>query len=97
MTFVFPVFPYKIVTLLNDLYLALDKILANYDVYKVESIGDCLLVVSGLPVRNGIRHAGEIATMALDILSLMTHFKIRHRPQMKLQLRVGLHSGKYQR
>ncbi|KXJ15243.1 Atrial natriuretic peptide receptor 1 [Exaiptasia diaphana] len=85
--------PMEIVTLLNDLYLALDKILANYDVYKVESIGDCLLVVSGLPVRNGIRHAGEIATMALDILSLMTHFTIRHRPQMKLQLRVGLHSG----
>ena len=31
--------------------------------------------------------------MAFDILSLMTHFKIRHRPRMKLQLRVGLHSG----
>ncbi|KAK3705058.1 hypothetical protein QZH41_009322, partial [Actinostola sp. cb2023] len=85
--------PMEIVALLNDLYLALDKILANYDVYKVESIGDSLLAVSGLPVRNGVRHAGEIATMALDILSLMTHFKIRHRPQMKLQLRVGLHSG----
>ena len=62
--------------------------------FQVETIGDCLLVVSGLPVRNGNRHAGEIADMAFDILSLMTHFKIRHRPRMKLQLRVGLHSGK---
>lgn len=60
----------------------------------METIGDCLLVVSGLPVRNGNRHAAEIADMAFDILSLMTHFKIRHRPRMKLQLRVGLHSGK---
>ena len=64
---------------------------------QVETIGDCLLVVSGLPVRNGNRHAGEIADMAFDILSLMTHFKIRHRPRMKLQLRVGLHSGNYVR
>ena len=47
-----------------------------------------------MPVRNGNRHAAEIADMAFDILSLMTHFKIRHRPRMKLQLRVGLHSGK---
>ncbi|EDO34544.1 predicted protein, partial [Nematostella vectensis] len=50
-------------------------------------------LVSGLPVRNGIRHAGEVVTRALDIPSLMTHFKVRHQPQMKLQLRVGLHSG----
>ncbi|XP_027052498.1 atrial natriuretic peptide receptor 1-like [Pocillopora damicornis] len=85
--------PMEIVAFLNDLYLALDNILGNYDVFKVETIGDCLLVVSGLPVRNGNRHAGEIADMAFDILSLMTHFKIRHRPRMKLQLRVGLHSG----
>lgn len=63
--------------------------------FQVETIGDCLLVVSGLPVRNGNRHAAEIADMAFDILSLMTHFKIRHRPRMKLQLRVGLHSGKH--
>lgn len=63
----------------------------------METIGDCLLVVSGLPVRNGNRHAGEIADMAFDILSLMTHFKIRHRPRMKLQLRVGLHSGNYKK
>ena len=52
------------------------------------------MVVSGLPIRNGDLHAGEIATMSLDLLSSMCNFKIRHMPGEMLQLRIGMHSGK---
>ena len=52
------------------------------------------MVVSGLPVRNDSRHAGEIATMALDLLNgVCTHFKIRHKPKTQLRLRIGMHTG----
>ena len=51
------------------------------------------MVASGLPKRNEGRHAPEIANMALDLLSLVTQFKIRHRPSKQLRLRIGLHSG----
>lgn len=51
------------------------------------------MVVSGIPKRNGIQHAGEIANMSLDLLSDMTDFKIRHKPHQQLQLRIGIHSG----
>ena len=51
------------------------------------------MVTSGLPVSNGIRHAGEIGTMALDLLSAVKTFKIRHKPEKQLQLRIGIHTG----
>ncbi|XP_069109607.1 atrial natriuretic peptide receptor 1-like [Argopecten irradians] len=51
------------------------------------------MVVSGLPTRNGNRHAGEIASLALELLNAVTTFTIRHRPDKQLQLRIGIHSG----
>ena len=55
--------------------------------------GDAYMVVSGLPKRNGIRHAGEIASMSLHLLKAIQRSKIRHRPNDTLKLRIGIHSG----
>ncbi|XP_069848243.1 LOW QUALITY PROTEIN: guanylyl cyclase C-like, partial [Dipodomys merriami] len=85
--------PMEVVDMLNDMYRSFDHIVDRHDVYKVETIGDAYVVASGLPQRNGNRHAVDIAKMALDILSFMGTFELEHLPGLPVWIRIGVHSG----
>ncbi|MED6251946.1 hypothetical protein ATANTOWER_004981, partial [Ataeniobius toweri] len=85
--------PMEVVDMLNDIYKGFDSIVDHHDVYKVETIGDAYMVASGLPRRNGNRHAVDICRMALDILSFMGTFQLRHLPSISVWIRIGIHSG----
>uniref|UniRef100_A0A8C2N9D4 Guanylate cyclase n=1 Tax=Capra hircus TaxID=9925 RepID=A0A8C2N9D4_CAPHI len=85
--------PMEVVDMLNDIYKNFDHILDHHDVYKVETIGDAYMVASGLPKRNGNRHAIDIAKMALDLLSFVGTFELEHLPGLPIWIRIGIHSG----
>ena len=59
----------------------------------METIGDAYMVASGLPKRNGNKHAAEIANMSLNILSAVGTFHMQHMPDVPVRIRIGIHSG----
>ncbi|WKY07218.1 hypothetical protein Q1695_006997 [Nippostrongylus brasiliensis] len=85
--------PLQVVALLNELYSSFDSIIEKNAAYKVESIGDGYLCVSGLPKRNGFNHIRDIAEMSLDFLDYVAHFRVPGLPSEKIELRIGINSG----
>ena len=60
----------------------------------METIGDGYMCASGVPNRNGNRHAKEIVEMALELIKAIQAFQIEHLPGEQIKLRIGVHSGK---
>ncbi|XP_071146737.1 uncharacterized protein [Mytilus edulis] len=85
--------PMQVVEFLNSMYSMFDERIDVYDVYKVETIGDAYMVASGVPNRNGLKHAEEIATMGIDLVASIKQLKIPHKKEEHIKIRVGIHTG----
>ncbi|OWA51253.1 Atrial natriuretic peptide receptor 1 [Hypsibius exemplaris] len=85
--------PLQVIFFLNSLYTTFDQILELYDVYKVETIGDAYMVVSGLPIRNGNRHAAEMSSVAIHLRNEILKFDVSQMTERRVELRIGLNTG----
>ncbi|XP_065347406.1 soluble guanylate cyclase 88E-like isoform X1 [Cloeon dipterum] len=83
--------PMEVVSMLNAMYSIFDTLTEKNGVYKVETIGDAYMVVSGAPEKNP-KHAELVCNMALDMVDAITDLKDPSTGS-HLQIRVGVHSG----
>uniref|UniRef100_A0A0N4Z5Y0 Guanylate cyclase n=1 Tax=Parastrongyloides trichosuri TaxID=131310 RepID=A0A0N4Z5Y0_PARTI len=85
--------PLEVVNMLNSIYTGFDDIINKFDAYKVETIGDSYMVVSGIPEENGTRHLANIADVALTFSEFLVTYKIPHKKDVNIKIRIGLHTG----
>jgi adenylate cyclase len=82
--------PQELVALLNDLFSRFDRLAGQHGLEKIKTIGDCYLVVGGLPEPRAT-HAADVATMALEMLTALAD--LNQERGLKLSMRIGLNSG----
>ncbi|KAI8845399.1 hypothetical protein BC829DRAFT_399579 [Chytridium lagenaria] len=75
---------------LNKLWVEYDAIAKRWGMYKVETIGDAYLGVTGAPERKA-DHAERATNFSLDVIEMVKTFKTAMGES--IQIRVGLNSG----
>lgn len=82
--------PQEIVFLLNEVFSAFDQEADRFGVEKIKTIGDCYMVVGGLPSPR-TDHAARIADMGLVMLQIIHRLNAEYNTS--LRLRIGMNSG----
>jgi class 3 adenylate cyclase/HAMP domain-containing protein len=82
--------PSETVNMLNLLFGKFDELAEKHHVEKIKTIGDCYMVVAGVPNRDPL-HCQHIAAFAIDARNCIEAFS-RESPY-KVHLRMGIHTG----
>jgi len=82
--------PADLVSMLNGIFTAFDHIVEERGVEKIKTIGDCYMLVGGIPLHRG-DHAAAVAECALEMLDALAD--LNRANGTDLQMRVGIHTG----
>ncbi|MFP4298886.1 MAG: PAS domain S-box protein [Spirulinaceae cyanobacterium] len=82
--------PLELVSLLNQIFSAFDKLADKNGLEKIKTIGDAYMVAGGLPIASK-NHADAIATMALEMQREVRQF--RSHIDKPFEIRIGINTG----
>jgi len=82
--------PRQLVDMLSDVFGRFDELAERHRLEKIKTIGDCYMVVGGVPDRSPT-HCQQVAEFALDALSAIAESAAV--TGLDLRLRIGAHTG----
>ena len=82
--------PREIVNMLNDVFGRFDKLVVEHGLEKIKTIGDCYMVVGGIPERNPL-HCQKVADFAIAALHAFDDYAADFA--QPLSIRIGMHTG----
>jgi class 3 adenylate cyclase/NAD(P)-dependent dehydrogenase (short-subunit alcohol dehydrogenase family) len=82
--------PQRVVEILDVVFTVFDGIADRHSLEKIKTIGDCYMMVGGLPEAMP-DHADAVARAALDIQKAL--MSISHDQSISLSVRIGMHTG----
>lgn len=82
--------PREIVNMLNDVFGRFDKLVVEHGLEKIKTIGDCYMVVGGVPERDPL-HCQKVADFAIAALDTFDEYAADFA--QPLSIRVGMHTG----
>jgi len=82
--------PFDTVHMLNEIFGILDRLVEKHEIEKIKTIGDCYMVVGGVPKRNPL-HCQNIAQFAIDAISAIKEYS--DRMPFDIKIRIGIHTG----
>ena len=82
--------PDELIIFLNEIFSIFDRLVDQYGLEKIKTIGDAYMVAGGLPIpRND--HAEATANFALELQQEIKDF--RTKSNQAFDLRIGIHTG----
>lgn len=82
--------PEELIKHLNNIFSCFDKVIANYNIEKIKTIGDAYMCAGGMPNKDNTNPI-EVVLAALDMQREIR--KINEESALKLEIRIGVHSG----
>uniref|UniRef100_UPI00260D2EC1 adenylate/guanylate cyclase domain-containing protein n=1 Tax=uncultured Devosia sp. TaxID=211434 RepID=UPI00260D2EC1 len=82
--------PRDTVIMLNDVFGRFDELVVEHNLEKIKTIGDCYMVVGGVPIRSPT-HCQQVAKFALAVLDRFNEYASNF--PYPLRMRIGMHTG----